>query len=261
MASKKALPISGTMTVMVIVVVLVPSALLLDQTVEFKKTFMKKCKEFPEEEAICEAKFEIFVRAYVGKKETDVTEDSYNELFDNTPFKHPCEKTMFWSGTHDLATRFTKKRDDFFSVGDTLLGHVLDGLYWCGKEGTKGTFINDCVGDDPNPVLSFWVKMSVKFAEYTCDDTYVMLDGETEQPFFPGTAFEEDEIPYLKSSTVKSLTVILVVNEKTGTKCNNESLKNLNNIMKGKNIGYACKEVTKAHIEKCIKEGKGNIFE
>ncbi|CAJ1082624.1 ADP-ribosyl cyclase/cyclic ADP-ribose hydrolase 1-like isoform X1 [Xyrichtys novacula] len=259
MASKKSLPISSTITVMVIVVVLVPSA-LLDQTAEFEAAFMKKCVEYPKDKNSCKATLAIFERAYVGKKESDITKDSYNELFDKTPFTHPCGKSLFWSGTYQLASRFTQKRDNFIAVGDTLLCYVLTGMKWCSKEGSKATFTKDCGDSSLVPVISFWLKASVKFAQYACDDLHVMLDGETKQPFYPGTAFDTEEVPYFQSPRVKSLTVILVVNEKTGTKCNNESLKNLSNIMKGKKIGYACKEVTKAHIEDCIKKGKGVCF-
>ncbi|CAJ1082623.1 ADP-ribosyl cyclase/cyclic ADP-ribose hydrolase 1-like [Xyrichtys novacula] len=259
MASKNSLPISGTMTVMVIVVVLVPSA-LLDPTADFKADFLKKCNEFPEDPKICEDKFKIFEKAYVGIEESDITRDSYNDLFKITPFKHPCEKTMFYSGTHDLATGFTKNRKDFFSVEDTLLGHALAGKEWCGKIGSKETFLEDeCTG---NARLQFWLKMSVEFAKHTCKDLHVMLDG-TPHPFFPGTALAEEEIPYLHHPKVESLTVILVVDKKTPgeDKCNNESLNELKEFMTEEKIPYDCKEVTRAHIEKLTEQGTGNIFE
>ncbi|CAJ1082625.1 ADP-ribosyl cyclase/cyclic ADP-ribose hydrolase 1-like [Xyrichtys novacula] len=259
MASKNSLPIRGTLTVMVIVVVLAPSA-LLDQTAEFEAAFLKKCVDYTRDKNSCKATLAIFERAYVGKKDSAVTKDSYNELFDKTPFTHPCGKSLFWSGTYQLASRFTQKRDNFIAVGDTLLGYVLTRMTWCSKEGSKETFTTDCGDPWTVAVGSFWLKISIKFAQYACDDLHVMLDGETPQPFFPDTAFAEEEVPYFQSPRVKSLTVILVVNQKTGTKCNNESLKNLSNIMKGKNIRYACEEVTKAHIENCIKRGTKDCF-
>ncbi|CAJ1082621.1 ADP-ribosyl cyclase/cyclic ADP-ribose hydrolase 1-like isoform X1 [Xyrichtys novacula] len=250
MASKKSLPISGTLTVMVIVVVLVPSA-MLDETAVFRDTFMKKCVGYPEDKNTCKATLAIFEEAYVGKDKTAVTEESYNTLFDKTPFKHPCGKTMFWSGTYELASRFTQKRDNFYNVGDTLLGHVLTGMAWCGKAGSKETFTDNCADVFPNPVLSFWLKISVKFAQYACDDSYVMLDGEKDQPYYTGTVLDTHEVPNLQTNRLKSFTAILVVNKETGTKCNKESLKNLSNILKGKKINYACKEVTRS-IKNCF---------
>ncbi|CAJ1082626.1 ADP-ribosyl cyclase/cyclic ADP-ribose hydrolase 1-like isoform X1 [Xyrichtys novacula] len=261
MSSKKALPISGTLTVMVIVVVLVPSA-LLDPTAEFEAAFLKKCVEFPEDKNTCKATLAIFEEAYVGKKKTAVTEDSYNKLFDKTPFKHPCGETMLYSGidrvkTTDVVHRFTKKTGSYFTLEDTLLGHVLDGLIWCGKEGSKETFTEHCTDTMPNPYISFWIMASVKVAQYACGHVTVMLDGEREQPYYDKSVFATHEVPNLQSPEVKNLVVILVVGQKDDTKCNKESLKNLSNILKGKKIGYACKEVTLAHIEECIKEGKG----
>ncbi|CAJ1082620.1 ADP-ribosyl cyclase/cyclic ADP-ribose hydrolase 1-like isoform X1 [Xyrichtys novacula] len=261
MASKKSLPISGTLTVMVIVVVLAPSA-LLDQTAEFKAAFMKKCTEYPKDKKTCEATLAIFERAYVGKKQTDVTEDSYNELFDNTPFTHPCEKTMLWSGTNYLAHKLSEKRDNFFNVADTLLGNVLNKLIWCGKAGSKETFTTDkdCPYTEPNPTGSFWFKISARFAQFACGNINLLLKGENLIPFDPRSVLATHEIPNLQTGKVEKVTVILVVDKKTGTKCKNDSLNNLSNILKGKKIGYDCKEVTQTHIEDCIDRGIKDCF-
>lgn len=45
---------------------------------------------------------------------------------------------MFWSKTKDLVHDFTEKKDCFLTLEDTLLGSVVDGLTWCGKEGSSG---------------------------------------------------------------------------------------------------------------------------
>lgn len=49
---------------------------------------------------------------------------------------------MFWSKTKDVVHDFTEKRDCFLTLEDTLLGSVLDGLTWCGKEGSSGTTLH-----------------------------------------------------------------------------------------------------------------------
>ncbi|CAJ1082619.1 ADP-ribosyl cyclase/cyclic ADP-ribose hydrolase 1-like isoform X1 [Xyrichtys novacula] len=256
MASKKSLPISGTITVTVIVVVLAPPA-LLDQTAEFKATFLKKCADFKVDKQTCDSKWYMFEKAYVGKKETDVTETSYQELFDKTPFTQPCGKIMLWSGLNGLANRFTKNRDDFFTLADTLLGHVLDGLTWCGKKGSKETFTSGCSTNKPNAVLSFWIMASIKFAQYTCGRVTLMLDGDQDKPYDENRIFGKYELPNLQSPRVKSLKVILVVTKIDGPKCAHNSLKNLSNILKGKKISYSCLALTRKDIEKCIKERKG----
>lgn len=43
---------------------------------------------------------------------------------------------MFWSKTKDVVHDFVRN-GCFVTMEDTLLGSVLDGLSWCGKEGSK----------------------------------------------------------------------------------------------------------------------------
>jgi len=45
---------------------------------------------------------------------------------------------MFWSKTKDVVHNFTKESSCYVTVEETLLGSVLDGLTWCGKEGSNG---------------------------------------------------------------------------------------------------------------------------
>lgn len=45
---------------------------------------------------------------------------------------------MLWSKTKEMVHDFTKKKDCFITLEDTVLGFVLDGLTWCGKEGSSG---------------------------------------------------------------------------------------------------------------------------
>lgn len=46
---------------------------------------------------------------------------------------------MFWSKTKDIVHDFTgKNKGCFFTVENTLMGSVVDGLKWCGKEGSSG---------------------------------------------------------------------------------------------------------------------------
>uniref|UniRef100_UPI0037E725C8 ADP-ribosyl cyclase/cyclic ADP-ribose hydrolase 1-like n=1 Tax=Semicossyphus pulcher TaxID=241346 RepID=UPI0037E725C8 len=255
MVSKKAFPIDGTVTIMVVLVVLVPSVLLTPQTAEFRATFLKKCEEFPEKKQICEKILATFEQAYVGKNKNEVSEKNYNQVFAETPFTHPCEKTLLWSGTYEIAHEFAWSSKCFFTLEDTLLGHVLDKLEWCGEKGNKETFTEHCTDVKPNPVSSFWEKASITIGQYACGHVTAMLDGERPAPYFPTTFFALYEVANLQSPKVTQLTVVLVVKEDKG-QCNNESLKNLNNILKGKKIVYDCKEVTQSHIKTCVREKK-----
>ncbi len=45
---------------------------------------------------------------------------------------------MFWSRTQETVHNFTKKKDCYVTLEDTVLGAVADGLTWCGKDGSNG---------------------------------------------------------------------------------------------------------------------------
>ncbi|XP_074550152.1 ADP-ribosyl cyclase/cyclic ADP-ribose hydrolase 1-like [Halichoeres trimaculatus] len=183
MVLKKASALGGTIIAVVLVVVFVPPV-LLNETAEFREIFMKKCKGYPMDQTTCKNALNAFEKAFVGKNEKDVTEEDYEGLFKEVPFKHPCGITMFWTGTNELVHEFTKTRDHFFTLEDTLLGHVLNELKWCGKKNSQGIFIKECSEDKPNPVFSFWKLASAKMAQYACKIVTVMLDGEREKPYY-----------------------------------------------------------------------------
>ncbi|XP_065805173.1 ADP-ribosyl cyclase/cyclic ADP-ribose hydrolase 1-like [Labrus bergylta] len=250
MVSKKALAIGVIVTVVVVVVIVVPSV-LLTQKAEFRETFMKKCLEFPEEEHICETIWTNFELAYVGKEKCNFSDQNYDQLLAETPFKHPCGKTMFWSKTKDLVHKFTKKRDCFFTLEDTLLGYVLNGLSWCGEKGNNETFTENCEDCLPNPVSSFWKIASTRFAQYTCEGASVMLDGERKEPYDSNSFFGGVEVPNLQPPRVKNLTVVLVTEEIRACTC--DSLGTLRKDL-DQRIGCACKAVTKSRVETCIED-------
>uniref|UniRef100_UPI0037E76651 ADP-ribosyl cyclase/cyclic ADP-ribose hydrolase 1-like n=1 Tax=Semicossyphus pulcher TaxID=241346 RepID=UPI0037E76651 len=254
MVSKKASPIDGTVTIMVVLVLLVPSV-LPNPTAEFRKIFLKKCSEFSKGTANGEKILATFEKAYVGKDKCHVFGKDYDELFAENPFKHPCGKTMLWSKTEDVVHKFTGTGDCYITMRHTLLGYVLNGLSWYGKVNSKETFTEHFEYCEPNPVSSFWQIASTKFAQHACGHVTVMLNGEIDEPYDPKSFFALYEVPNLQPAEVKQLTVLLVGDKKN--QCNNESLKNLKNILKGKNIEYDCKEMTQSHIEKCIRENNG----
>ena len=46
---------------------------------------------------------------------------------------------LFWSKTKEIVHAFTEKRSCYVTLEDTLLGFLLDGLTWCGKNESQGT--------------------------------------------------------------------------------------------------------------------------
>uniref|UniRef100_A0A3B4YE96 ADP-ribosyl cyclase/cyclic ADP-ribose hydrolase n=1 Tax=Seriola lalandi dorsalis TaxID=1841481 RepID=A0A3B4YE96_SERLL len=86
----------------------------------------------------CQNVLNVFEGAYVGRHKCDVPMENYNSLMSTVKFDYPCSQTMLWSDTKDLVSQYTKNNPGCFNLEKTLLGFVLDGQSWCGKEGSKG---------------------------------------------------------------------------------------------------------------------------
>lgn len=61
---------------------------------------------------------------------------------------------MFWSKTKDVVHAYIRSTSCFVTMENTLLGSVLDGLSWCGKEGSKSKSEEPCYYPKPEVSLS-----------------------------------------------------------------------------------------------------------
>ncbi|XP_039646498.1 ADP-ribosyl cyclase/cyclic ADP-ribose hydrolase 1-like isoform X1 [Perca fluviatilis] len=159
-----------------------------------KPTFIDRCKELNGYD--CEKLWGAFEQAYVGRDPRKVPTAAYTPFTDAVNFNAEPNKLMFWSRTKDVVHAFTeKKKDCFLTVEDTALGYMLDGLTWCGKEGSTKTFRKiGCPGwEENNAVGSFWKRVSAAFADAACGDVTVMLNGDIDTPFNP-TRLDCEEI-------------------------------------------------------------------
>ncbi|KAF1373188.1 hypothetical protein PFLUV_G00257770 [Perca fluviatilis] len=216
-----------------------------------KPTFIDRCKELNGYD--CEKLWGAFEQAYVGRDPRKVPTAAYTPFTDAVNFNAEPNKLMFWSRTKDVVHAFTeKKKDCFLTVEDTALGYMLDGLTWCGKEGSTKTFRKiGCPGwEENNAVGSFWKRVSAAFADAACGDVTVMLNGDIDTPFNPTSVFASIEMKGFDSSRVKSLTVVLVTRKSAVTTCTNASLKDLQRELKP-GITYNCKDVTEAKLQEC----------
>ncbi|XP_034562863.1 ADP-ribosyl cyclase/cyclic ADP-ribose hydrolase 1-like [Notolabrus celidotus] len=250
MVSKKTLAIGGSITVAVAVVIVVPSVLLTPRTAQFRAAFVEGCEEYGEASYTCEKILNTFEQAYVGKDHCGFAEENYNQLFASNPFSHQCGRTMLWSGTEDVIDRFAENSGDVI-LAKTLLGSVLDGLEWCGAEGSKNTFIYLCKTCDPNPVSSFWRTASAKFAEYACGYVNAILDGEITEPYYSKSHFASYEVPNLQPYKVTHLSVLLVT--ESGGHCDCESLGTLRQDLDYR-ISCSCHAATRSTVKKCMEQ-------
>lgn len=260
--------ISGIVLVVitVVVVAVVLSLTLRPETFTFEQEFIARCEKFKGYD--CRTIWDAFRQTYVGRDPCNVSMDAYDDLVTAVaPFNHTCSRTMLWSKTkdmvHDFKTKdvvrdFSKEKDCFLTLEETLLGSVLDGLTWCGKEGSNDTFTsgcpnwNDC---ENNPVRSFWRRASAAFADHACGTVTVMLNGSIAAPFNKTSIFGSIEVKRLTSTRVRNLSVVLVTQKNPVANCNNASLRDLQTVLM-EGIKYNCTEVTESQIQECSSDSE-----
>ncbi|XP_018556351.1 ADP-ribosyl cyclase/cyclic ADP-ribose hydrolase 1 [Lates calcarifer] len=250
---KRHCAIFSVVAVLLIIIILVVVLALTYRrnTDKLKPTFIARCEEFKGYD--CEKIWSTFEQAYVGQDPCNVSMGAYDPLIAAAPFRPACNRMMFWSKTKEVVHDFTEKRDCFLTLEDTLLGSVLDGLTWCGKQGSSETFTAGCPGwtdCSNNPVRSFWNRASAAFADVACGDVTAMLNGSITTPFSPTSIFASIEVKRFNSTMMRSLNVVLVTQESTVTNCTNASLKDLQKEL-DEGIKYNCKEVAESQIQEC----------
>lgn len=241
----------AAVVLLIIILAVVLGVTLRKDSSQLEPEFLSRCEKFNGYD--CQKIWEAFQQAYVNKDPCKVPVEAYDPLITAAPFKPTCNRMMFWSKTKDVVHDFTDKRDCFVTLEDTLLGSVLDGLTWCGKEGSSETFTTDCPGwtdCENNTVRSFWNRVSAAYADVACGDVTAMLNGSITMPFSPTSIFASIEVKRFKASRVRNLNVVLVTEEKNVTNCTNASLQDLQKEL-DEGIKYNCKEVPETQIQEC----------
>uniref|UniRef100_A0A671WGJ0 ADP-ribosyl cyclase/cyclic ADP-ribose hydrolase n=2 Tax=Sparus aurata TaxID=8175 RepID=A0A671WGJ0_SPAAU len=226
-------------------------AVLIPRTGEFRSMFMEKCKRFPENSTRCKELLDIFEKTYVGKSPYYFPETEYEPAFVAAPFTHPGEKTLLWSDKGGIwANKFSKNRDCLVTLGDTLLGSLVDEETWCGLKGLKGTYTPFCQWCSNNTVDSFWTIASIKFARHAKGVVTAMLDGDLREPFDLNSFFglETKQLFYPRVTTLD----IILVTDKKGVCEKATALGELEESLGQRNVSYSCKELPSSHIQTCI---------
>ncbi|CAL8401588.1 unnamed protein product [Gadus morhua 'NCC'] len=246
----------AVLLVVVVVVVVVTAVVLSNRTDTFKATFIQECeRRTPENTSTdCVEVWSAFEQAYVGRDPCQVPPEAYDHLLSVAPPQPACNRMLFWSGTKEVAHQVSE--GCYQTMEDSMLGSVLDGMTWCGKEGSNETFTSGCPGwteCENNPVRSFWSRASAEFAAVACGDAVVLLNGSRDTPFSPTSIFGSIEVKKFTSDRMKSLTAVLVTKDNVLANCEDESLKNLQKELKP-GIKYICKEVPESELLTCKKD-------
>ncbi|KAM9237271.1 ADP-ribosyl cyclase/cyclic ADP-ribose hydrolase 1 [Dugong dugon] len=165
----------------------------------------------------CQEIWNAFKNSFISKDTCNITEEDYQPLMKLTNQTLSCNQTLFWSKTSVLVHQYTKAQEELFTLGDTLLGYMADGLVWCGSSGNSEMNYESCPSRTENcsnsPVSVFWKTVSKKFAEAACGVVHVMLNGSISRAFVQNS-----------------------------DSCSGSSINDLRSIMRKKKIPFTCQD-------------------
>lgn len=196
----------------------------------------------------CKKILSTFKRAFVSKNPCNITGEDYDPLIKLVTQTIPCDKTLFWSKSKHLAHQYTSVQGKMFTLEDTLLGYIADGLEWCGDPSTSDLNYNSCPHWNENcpnnPVTVFWKAISQKFAETACGVVQVMLNGSLSIPFYKNSTFGSVEVLNLDPNKVHKLQAWVMHNIEAGTSnsCSGSSINELKLIVQKRNIAFSCQD-------------------
>ncbi|KAG7262632.1 hypothetical protein CRUP_007862 [Coryphaenoides rupestris] len=108
----------------------------------------------------CMKVWSAFEQAYVSRDPCQVPMEDYDQLLSTAQPQPTCNSMMFWSGTMEVVHQVSQ--GCYQTLEDSLLGFLLNGQTWCGKEGSRDTYTSGCPDCDNNPVKSFWRRASAE---------------------------------------------------------------------------------------------------
>ncbi|XP_034264772.1 ADP-ribosyl cyclase/cyclic ADP-ribose hydrolase 1-like isoform X2 [Pantherophis guttatus] len=162
----------------------------------------------------CLRVWKLFEQAFLYKDPCSMTKEDYQPLMDLARYSIPCNKSLFWSKTYDLAHHYTKTNHDFLTLEDTLLGYIADGITWCGNPSDSGVNYESCpkwTECENNPSSVYWKLASKMFAETSCGTVQVMLNGSTATGAFrKSSIFGSVEIVNLNPEKVSKMQIWLM---------------------------------------------------
>uniref|UniRef100_A0A8C5KCQ4 ADP-ribosyl cyclase/cyclic ADP-ribose hydrolase 1 n=1 Tax=Jaculus jaculus TaxID=51337 RepID=A0A8C5KCQ4_JACJA len=190
-----------------------------------------------------------FKGAFISKNPCSITKEDYQPLIQLDTKAVPCNKTLFWSKSKDLAHQYTWVHGNIFTLEDTLLGYIADDLTWCGDPSTSEVNEQSCPhwkkDNCPNNAASvFWKVVSQKFAEAACGVVQVMLNGSLSEPFYRNSTFGSVELLNLNPRKVHTLQAWVMhdIGGATSNSCSGSSLNELKLIAMSRNITFVCQD-------------------
>ncbi|XP_038601460.1 ADP-ribosyl cyclase/cyclic ADP-ribose hydrolase 1-like [Tachyglossus aculeatus] len=199
----------------------------------------------------CTKIWDTFKNAFIQKNPCEITVNDYQPLMElaaHPANKVPCNKTLLWSKSYELAHRFARAQSDLFTLEDTFLGYIADGISWCGNSESSEVNYQSCPHWDEcanSPESVYWKTASKMFAEAACGVVHVMLNGSLGKDAFRNdSVFGSVEVFHLDPEKVHSVQIWVMHNigGPSSDSCKGSSINNLKSILERRNIKSFCED-------------------
>ncbi|XP_068604376.1 ADP-ribosyl cyclase/cyclic ADP-ribose hydrolase 1-like [Brachionichthys hirsutus] len=163
----------------------------------------------------CEDIWRRFEQAVVRKSSCSVTVEDYHQIFYGEPQTWPCDRFLFWSKTKTLMRSYSAVVQHFWTLEDTLVGHMFNHLIWCGRDEDSDFNFSSCPEWSEcksHPVYSLWRLASQNFAETACGNVTVLLNGSIADAFDRKSMFASVELDGLSPRKVDYVNIKVVTN-------------------------------------------------
>ncbi|XP_043826892.1 ADP-ribosyl cyclase/cyclic ADP-ribose hydrolase 1 [Dromiciops gliroides] len=225
-------------------------------TANLKEIMLGRCFNYarirnPNLRIDCLKIWETFKNAFISKNPCNITEQDYQPLMELTTYPIPCNKTLLWSKTNELAHQYTKVQGNLLTLEDMLPGYMADKLIWCGIPSRPEINYQSCPQWHEcanNSYRTFWKTASKRFAEAACGVVHVMLNGSISQAFENSSIFASLEVHHLNPKKVHLMKIWVIHNigGEPSDSCSGSSIKKLKSIIEGKNITFSCEDDPRA---------------
>ncbi|XP_069488034.1 ADP-ribosyl cyclase/cyclic ADP-ribose hydrolase 1-like isoform X2 [Ambystoma mexicanum] len=208
----------------------------------------------------CRKLYQLFKASVMKRNQCNITTVDYEELFQFSSSPIPCNQSLLWSKTSDLAHLYAKSVPNILTLEDTLLGYVANRLSWCGHSSNSGWNYKSCPARyecDNNPVSAFWRTASAHFAKQACGVVHVMLNGSIPAGAIkPDSIFSSVEVPSLDPVRISEVRIWVMdnIDGPDRNSCSSKNQTDLEAKLLERNISSICVDnYWPVHILQCVR--------
>lgn len=190
-------------------------------SIHLKDIFMGKCWDYQnrfrlEEPVECRRLWEAFIAGFSYKEPCDTTLEDYKYFFEMIHEGPLVNKSMLWSGSHDITHELSSFNARFTALEDTFAGYLLDGMQWCGMIQEPGINYNHCPYECAKQ-KAFWGAAAKQMAKRSEGIVYAVINGTRQHwkdkqifsAYMMDSYMARNQVPNLDAKKVKEVRIMV----------------------------------------------------